>query len=107
MMLNNGERFTYTNLRLMAINQKLSMINPNMQNLDPLEIINVALVIFSYICDEHVDDELGHGEIVHDIIDDKGLFIYNMNDIVKNSNEINETLNNYLEQYFNVKHEGA
>ena len=107
MMLNNNERFTYTNLRLIGLKHKLFMIDPNMNEPNSLELINLALVVFSYICDEHIDPELEHGEAVQDMIEDKEHFIYTVKDVISMSNETNEFLNEYLEKYFNIKDKGV
>lgn len=105
MMLNTSERFTYMNMRVMEIKSKLFQINPTMKEPDAVDILNVALIVFSYICDEHTDKELEHGDAIIDIIEDKAHFKYTVNDLIANANATNEVLNEYLRTHFNIKHD--
>lgn len=101
-MLNSSERLTYTNMRVMNIKRRLLQINPNMKDADSVDIINIALVIFSYICDAHIDDKLEHGELIHDIIDDPHHFIYNVNTLIYETREQNHVLNDYIDKQINL-----
>ena len=103
MMLNTNERFTYANMRILEIKSKLFQINPHMKEPDALEVINLALVVFSYICDEHIDNELEHGDAIVDMIDDKAHFIYTVNDLIAGTNATNDVLNEYLEKHLLIK----
>lgn len=50
MNLKNNEYFTYSNLRVMEIINKLNNINHEFNIANDVEIINIALVLFSMIC---------------------------------------------------------
>ena len=105
MMLNSSERLTYTKMRATNIRHKLLQINPDMRVFDAVDVVNTALAVFSYICDAHIDDELEHGEIVHDIIDNKQDFIYNVNSLIYETREQNHVLNDYIEKELNLNKE--
>ena len=103
MMLNTNERFTYTNMRILEIKSKLFQINPNMKDPDALEVINLALVVFCIICDAHVKPELERHDIAQNMIDDKSDFVYYVNDLIAQSNDANDILNEYLEKHMLIK----
>lgn len=104
-MLKSSERLTYTQMRVMDIERKLLQINPNMKEADTVDIINTALAVFSYICDAHIDKELEHGELIHDIIDEKQDFVYNVNSLIYETREQNHVLNEYIDKKLNLNKE--
>ena len=105
MMLNTSERFTYKNLLLLDIKRKLFELDPNMKEPDELEISNLALIVLSLICDAHVSPELNRHEIAQNMIDDKEDFLYYVKDLIMQTNERNNVLNEYIEKHmiFNKK----
>lgn len=42
---------TYTTLKVNQIKRELKEIKPEIKDLSPLEVINIALIIFSYLCE--------------------------------------------------------
>ena len=92
-------------MRATNIRHKLLQINPDMRVFDAVDVVNTALAVFSYICDAHIDDELEHGEIVHDIIDNKQDFIFNVNSLIYETREQNHVLNDYIEKELNLNKE--
>lgn len=103
--MNSNERYTYTQMRAMTIKNKLMQINPHICEPDTVDIINTALAVFSYICDAHIDDELEHGELVHDIIDDKAHFIFNVKTLIYETRDKNAVLNDYLDKKLDLNKE--
>lgn len=86
MNLKNKECFTYANLRIMEIKRKLLEINKGI-NPNDIEVINVALVVFSIICDAHANEELERHAIIEDMLDTKTDFIYYVNDLIKQTSD--------------------
>lgn len=105
MMLNLNENLTYATLRVMAIKHQLSLIDPLMKEPDTADIINLALVVFSYICDAHIDEELEHGEAVEELLDNKEHFKYSVKDVMNTARQTNHVLNEFLEKNFNISKE--
>ena len=64
------------------IRNKQKGINPN-----DIEVINVALVVFSIICDAHANEELERHAIIEDMLDTKTDFIYYVNDLIKQTSD--------------------
>lgn len=103
--MKSSERLTYTKMRALSINRKLLYINPLMRDADTVDIVNIALAVFSYICDAHIDDELEHGEVVHTLIDEKQNFIYNVNSLIYETREHNHALNDYIDKQIDLNKE--
>lgn len=99
----SNKSLTYTKMRAMNIRHKLLQINPDMRIFDIVDVVNTALVVFSYICDEHVDEELEHGELVHDLVDNKKYFIYNINSLIYETREQNRVLDEYINKEIKLK----
>lgn len=97
MNLQNNECFTYANLRIMEIKRKLLDINKDIKPND-VEVINVALVVFSIICDAHANEDLGRHAIIEDMLDTKTDFVYYVNDLINQSNDTNHVLNQFIEK---------
>ena len=93
----DDERLTYANLRIMEIKRKLMEIHKEIKP-DGIEIINVALVVFSIICDAHNNNELERHLIIEDMLDSKSDFIYYVNDLIKQTSDTNHVLNQYIEK---------
>ena len=93
----DNERFTYANLRIMEIKRKLLDINKEIKPND-IEVINIALVRFSIICDTHANNELERHLIIEDMLDSKSDFIYYVNDLIKQTSDTNHSLNRYIEK---------
>lgn len=100
MMFNTNERYTYARFKSETIKDKLMHIDPSMNDVSTVEVINIALACFSYICDEHINADVKHGEIIHDIIDSKTEFVYNVEFIKQQANSTNFAINNLLDRYF-------
>ena len=96
MTLSNDERFTYANMYVMEIKRKLEILNPEMKEPFDIEVVNLALIIFSIICDAHAHAELERHDIVEDMLDNKADFLHYVNDLIQQSNDTNEVLNNYI-----------
>ena len=62
------------------------------------EVINVALVVFSILCDAHANEELERHYIIEDMLDTKSDFIYYVNDLIKQTSDTNHSLNRYIEK---------
>ena len=103
--MKSSERLTYTQMRAMNIKRKLLEINPDMRVFDAVDVVNTALAVFSYICDAHIDKELEHGELIHDIIDEKQDFVYNVNSLIYETREQNHLLNEYIDKKLNLNKE--
>lgn len=73
-------------LRIMEIKRKLLEINKGI-NPNDIEVINVALVVFSIICDAHANEELERHAIIEDMLDTKTDFIYYVNDLIKQTSD--------------------
>ena len=99
----SNKSLTFTKMRAMNIRHKLLQINPDMRVFDDVDVVNTALVVFSYICDEHVDEELEHGELVHDLVDNKQYFIYNINSLIYETREQNHVLDEYINKEIKLK----
>ena len=99
MMLNTDERLTYARFKSEAIKDKLMQIDPSMNDVSTVEVINIALACFSYICDEHINADVGHGEAIHDIIESKADFIDNVKFLIQQANSTNYAINNLLDRY--------
>ena len=97
MNLKNNESLTYANLRIMEIKRKLTEINKDIKPNDT-EVINVALVVFSILCDAHANEELERHYIIEDMLDTKSDFIYYVNDLIKQTSDTNHSLNQYIEK---------
>ena len=100
MMSNNDERFTYTHFKVETIKDKLFQIDSSFKDVSKVEVMNIALACFSYICDEHINEDVRHGEAVQDIIDSKDEFVSNMKFLIQQSNSTNYAINNILNNYF-------
>ena len=100
MMLNTNEGLTYTRFKSETIKDKLMQIDPSMNDVSTVEVINIALACFSYICDEHINEDVRHGEAVQDIIDSKDEFVSNMKFLIQQCNSTNYAINNILNNYF-------
>ena len=98
MDLENDKRYTYANLRVMDIKNKLYNISDDFNIFDDIEIINVALVLFSFICDAHANEELEREIIIENMIDDKADFIHYVKDLTQQSNNTNEVLTAYIQK---------
>ena len=98
MDLENDKRFTYANLRIMEIKNKLSEINSEFNIFDDIEVINVALVLFSILCDVYANADLERHLIIEDMLDDKADFIHYVKDLIQQSNNTNEVLTEYIEK---------
>lgn len=101
MMLNTNEGLTYTRFKSETIKDKLMQIDPSMNNVSTVEVINIALACFSYICDEHINADVGHGETIQDIVDSKEDFVSNVKFLIQQTNSTNFAINNVLNRYFN------
>ena len=89
---------TYAEMRLFDIKRKLNIIDPELVNPADIDVVNVALVVFSIICDAHVNPDLERHHIVEDMLDDKLDFEYYVNDLIGQSNNTNEVLNEYIDK---------
>ena len=98
MSLQNDERYTYTKLRVMDIKNKFKKLNGKIRESDEIEIINVALVLFSILCDAHTEPELERQDIIEDMLDTESDFIYYVNDLIQQTTATNEVLNEYIEK---------
>lgn len=98
MDLENDKRFTYANLRVMDIKNKLYNISDDFNLFDDIEIINVALVVFSILCDTHANADLERHLIIEDMLDEKTEFIHYVKDLIQQSNNTNEVLTAYIEK---------
>lgn len=96
MMLENKDKYTYSNLRIMEIKRKLLEISKEI-NPNDIEVVNVALVVFSIICDAHANAELERHAIIEDMLDVKSDFVYYVNDLIKQTSDTNHVLNEYIE----------
>ena len=99
MISNNDERFTYTRFKIETIKDKLMKIEPSFNDVSTVEVMNIALACFSYICDEHINEDVGHGEAVQDIIDNKEDFVNNIKFLIQQCNSTNYAINNVLNKY--------
>jgi len=99
MMSSNDERFTYTRFKGETIKDKLMQIDPSFIDVSLVEVVNVALACFSYICDEHINEDVGHGDAVQDIIENKADFVSNVEFLIKQCNSTNYAINNVLSKY--------
>ena len=100
MMSNNDERFTYTHFKVETIKDKLFQIDSSFKDVSKVEVMNIALACFSYICDEHINEDVRHGEAVQDIIDSKDEFVSSMKFLIQQCNPTNYAINNILNNYF-------
>lgn len=98
MDLENDKRFTYANLRVMDIKNKLYNISDEFNLFDDIEIINVSLVVFSILCDTHANADLERHLIIEDMLDEKTEFIHYVKDLIQQSNNTNEVLTKYIEK---------
>lgn len=98
MMLN-----TYAEMRLFDIKRKLLKLDVVLNEPDDIDVVNVALVVFSIICDAHVNTELNRHAIVEDMLDNKLDFDYYVNDLLEQTNNTNEVLNEYIDTKLNNK----
>lgn len=89
---------TYAEMRLFEIKRKLFLINPEMKTPVDIDVVNLALVVFSIICDAHVNPELTRHEIAESMLEDKEDFIYYVNDLIEQTNNTNEFLNEYIDK---------
>lgn len=103
MMLNKHEGFTYSNLRIMDIRNKLLMLNPELKVPDDIQVINLALVVFSLICDAHTNADLERHAIVEDMLDTANDFNFYVKDLIEQSTNTNEVLNEYIDKYIDIK----
>lgn len=98
MDLENDKRFTYANLRVMDIKNKLYNISDDFNLFDDIEIINVALVLFSILCDVYANADLERHIIIEDMLDDKADFVHYVKDLTQQSNNTNEVLTAYIQK---------
>ena len=98
MDLENDKRFTYANLRIMEIKNQLYKISDEFNLFDDIEIINVALVLFSILCDVYTNADLERHLIIEDMLDEKTEFIHYVKDLIQQSNNTNEVLTAYIEK---------
>ena len=89
----------YADMRILNIKGKLNMINPEVKDLDDIDVVNVALVVFSLICDAHVNPELDRHLIVEDMLDDINDFDYYVANLMKQTKDTNEALNEYIDKH--------
>ena len=99
-MSNDDERFTYTHFKVETIKDKLFQIDSSFKDVSKVEVMNTALACFSYIYDEHINEDVRHGEAVQDIIDSKDEFVSNMKFLIQQCNSTNYAINNILNNYF-------
>ena len=50
---------TYTNLKIIEIKRMLKEIKPDIDDLSPSDVINIAIIIFSYLIEgKYIDEEI-------------------------------------------------
>lgn len=88
---------TYAEMRAFDIRNKLLLLNPELK-LDDIDVVNVALVVFSFICDKHTNEDLERDLIVEEMLDSKIDFNHYVKDLIQQSNNTNDVLNEYIDK---------
>ena len=96
MDITDNENLTYANFRIIEIRRKLLEINEEIK-VNDIDIMNVALALFSILCDAHANNEIGRHEIIEEMLDTKSDFVYYVNDLVKQTSDTNHALKQYIE----------
>ena len=61
---------TYTNLKIIEIKRMLKEIKPDIKELSPSDIINIAIIIFAYLIEGKYIDEEHDGDLRFNFHDD-------------------------------------
>ena len=98
-MADDNDR-TYSKMKMMEIKELLSKLNPEMANISPIEVMNLSLLFFGLVCNNHVEKDEKRQRALEGMVLNRKFFINNVGQLLKNTYEVNDLLNDYLEGRF-------
>ena len=99
----SDENLTFAKLKVFEIKQRLIDTNLNIEDLNSVEVMNIALITFELLCEAHIDGAGDTCQIINDMYDDKQLFVEYLHDFKQQGNDRNAFLNAYLEKQMTNK----